>query len=110
LQLRFVLQAIAGLGFDGRRAARAASSRDVARGCEQFFFAGRARERDRAQNAAAGSGNLLIGGAGDALLELAARLPAKDQVRVRIDKAGRDAAALASMTHCVGRDFGSSSA
>jgi hypothetical protein len=66
----------------------------AARGCEQFVFAGCAGERDSAQNASTGRGDLLIGGSGNALLELRGAVARKDQMGVRINKARRDASAF----------------
>ena len=67
----------------------------MATGCgEKFVLRRRAGELDGATDASAGCGDLLIGGSGDALLELRRAIAGKDQVRMGIDKAGSDAAVL----------------
>ena len=105
-QLRLAIQPVAGFGFDGGRAGAQHPVAMPARLGQQIVFRGCARGFHRAQNAAAGSGNLLIGGAGNALLELGGAIAREDQMRVRIDKARRDAAALRVDHDCIGRNLG----
>ena len=95
------LQSIAGLGF-GRGCAGAKHPIAMAArlGQADSFFRGGARGPHRAQIAAPGGGDLLIAGAGNAHLELGGAVARKDQVRVRVNKARRDAAAL-RIDHCV---------
>ncbi len=59
---------------------------------EQLIFRGGAGESDGAQDASAGSGDLLVGGAGDALFELGGAVAGEDEVRVGVDEAGGYAA------------------
>ena len=94
-QLRVTLQSIAGLGFCSRRAGAKHPVAMTARFGQQFLFRGGARRTHCVQNPAAGRSNLLIAGAGNALLEFGGAVARKHQVRVRIDKTRRHAAALA---------------
>ena len=93
-QLGCALQSITGLGFGGRRASAKHPIAMTARLCQQIVFRGGARGVHSAQNAAPGSRDLLIAGAGNALLELGSAVARKDQVRMRVDKTRRNAAAL----------------
>ena len=79
------------------------------RGGQQLVLSGRTGKFDSPQNAAAGSSNLLIGGAGDALFELRGAIAGEDQVGVRVNKAGRHAAPLgvdhSALRRNAGADF-----
>jgi len=89
-----MVEAIARFGFDGCGAGAQHPVAVTARGGEKLVLRGGTGECDGAQNAAAGSGDLLIGSTGDALLEFGGAVAGEDEVRVGIDKAGSDAAAL----------------
>ncbi len=66
----------------------------TARCAEEIVFAGGASEADCAQNAAAGCGDFLIRGSGDALFEFVGAVSGEDEMGVRVDEAGGDATAL----------------
>ena len=88
------VEAVAGFGFDGGGAGAEHPVAMAAGGGEQLVFAGGAGEGDCAQNASAGCGDLLIGGAGDALFEFGGAIAGEDEMGVGVDEAGGDAAAL----------------
>ena len=96
-QFCVAIETVAGLGFESGRAAAQHPVAMAARGGEQFVFACGTGQLDGAQNAAAGRGDLLIGGAGNALLEFVGAVAGKDEMRMRIDKARCDAALFASI-------------
>jgi len=106
LELGFAIEAVAGFGFE-RGGAEAehpvamAACRD-----EKFVLGGGAGELDSSQNASAGLGDLLVGGSGDALLELRGAVAGEDQMGVRVDKTGSDATAFGVDDDGARRDFG----
>ncbi len=66
----------------------------AAGGGEQLIFSGGAGESDGAQDASAGGGDLLVGGAGDALFEFSGAVAGEDEMGVGVDEAGGYAAVL----------------
>ena len=106
VQFGVAVETVAGLGFECRGAAAQHPVAMAACGGEQFIFSCGAGQLDGAQNAAAGRGDLLIGGAGDALFELVGAIAGEDEMRVRIDEARCHAAPFGVDDCRVGRDFG----
>ena len=105
-QLGGAIEAVAGFGFDGGGAGAQHPVAMLACGGQQVIFGRGAGKSDGAQDATAGSGDLLIGGACDALLELGGAVASEAEMGVGIDEAGSDAAAAGINNHCVGRNLG----
>src|SRR5271157_3545763 len=89
LQFIFDGEPIAGLRFNRCGSTVKEPPRMARCGCKQLVFSCGTRLADGRANAAAQSGNLLVGDAGAALLELVGAIACKDRVRVGIDEAGR---------------------
>src|SRR6476660_189213 len=101
-----MVEAVAGLGFDGGGAGAEHPVAMATGGNEEVIFAGGAGEGDGAQDASTGGGDLLVGGSGDALLEFGSAVAGEDEVGVGVDEAGGDAAVVGVDDCGVGRDFG----
>ena len=93
-QLGYAVEAVARFGFGGRRAGTKHPIAVPVRFGQQIVFRGGAGGFHGAQNAASGGGNLLIAGAGNALLEFGSAVARENQVRMRVNKTRRNAAAL----------------
>ena len=83
-----MIEAVAGFGFEGGGARAKHPVAMAAGGGEQLVGIGGAGEGDGAQDAAAGSGDLLVSGSGDALLELGGAIAGEDEMGVGVDEAG----------------------
>ena len=92
LQFGLAIEAVAGFGFYGRGAVAQHPVAMAAGGGEKFIFSGGTGEGDGAQDASASCGDLLVGGAGDALLEFCGAVASEDEMGVGIDEAGGYAA------------------
>src|SRR6185369_17785712 len=83
-------EAVARLDLDRRHAFAHQGEGALAGQVEQRLVARSARRRDGRADAAAGAGDLLVGRAFEALLELAGALTGVDEVGVAVDESRRD--------------------
>ena len=84
---------------------RSISSRRRPRVGGELFIGGCARGDDRAEDAAALGGDLRVGRAGQPAAQLLAPIAGEDDVRVGIDEAGHDGAAVRVDDGGVGRQL-----
>ncbi|HRD29689.1 MAG TPA: hypothetical protein PLO65_15415 [Caulobacter sp.] len=94
LQLGLEVQAVAGLDLKGRDALGDEGRQPPAGGLDQPGLGRRARGRHGRADTAAGQGDLLVGRAVQPRLVLADAVAAEHQVRVAVDQARRDPAAV----------------
>ena len=87
-ELGVAVEAVAGFGFDGGGAGAEHPVAMAAGGSQQLIFSGGSGERDGSQDASAGSGDLLVSGASDALFEFSGAVACEDEMSVGIDEAG----------------------
>ena len=105
-QFRVVIETVTGLGFYRCGSAAQHPVAMAACGGKQLVIRGAARKAHGAKDASAGSGDLLVGGAGDTLLEFIGAVAGEDQMRVRIDETRRNTAASRVDYGCVGGNAG----
>src|SRR5690606_28129466 len=94
LQLAFGVEAVAGLDLDGGDAGGLEPGEAGQGEGVEVILRGGAGGGDGRDDAAAGAGDVLIGGAAEPLFELAGAVAAEDEMGVAVDQAGGDPAAV----------------
>lgn len=89
-EFAFQIEAVAALGLEGRCSVFGEASEIGQGSCLKALDGSGAQSSNTGKNAAAGFGDLLVGGASDAALVLIGARLGEDKMRVRIDESGKN--------------------